>query len=269
VRSSRPGATSRLTVLAVTALAAGCATGAYGDNFGAESGDFANSGGSSSGSLGAGTDNGGSALSGSFGGAAAGSGGGYDAGSGRDNAIDAAGDDASSAASHGGQAESGGPLSTGLSILYKVEVQQTTSAYVGCQLSITNSGTGAPQVSALRARYYFTDEVHLTPQLKINWSHISTSGPNTDVTVTYAFAPVVPAAPGADTYIEFSFSSAHPLLGPGESAVFSWQMQGPDPSKNLYNQTNDYSFDSSKTSLASWERVLLLQNGSVVWGRSP
>ena len=265
MRSRRPGAASCAIVLTVAALAGGCAAGAFGENFGAASGDSTSFG--SSGSLGAGSDNGGSTGAGS---ASSGSFGGVSAGNGGDDAgTDAAGTGASSGTTGDGQAESGGPSPTGLSILYKVEDSAATSAYLGCQISVKNSGRAAPQVTSLRARYYFTDEVRLTPQMKINWSHMSTSGPDTDLAVTYAFAPLAPPAPGADTYIEFGFSSSHPLLGPGESAVFSWQMQGPDPSKNLYTQSNDYSFDSSKTNLAIWDRVVLLQNGSVVWGRTP
>jgi hypothetical protein len=87
--------------------------------------------------------------------------------------------------------------------------------------------------------------------------------------VSFAFLPLVPATLGADTYIEFRFSSGHSLLAPGESAVFSWQMQGPDPSKDVYTQTDDYSFDPSKTALATWNHVVLLENGSIVWGIAP
>jgi len=124
-------------------------------------------------------------------------------------------------------------------------------------------------MTTLKARYYFTDEVHLAEQMTINWSHVTTSGANADLTVTSAFALVVPAVNDADTYIEFGFSSDHSLLGPGESVVFSWQMQGPDPAKDLYTQTNDYSFDDSKKTLTAWSHIVLFQNGSVVWGTPP
>ena len=275
----RPSSASRLTALAAFTLIPACATGAYGENFGATSGDSPNFG---SGSFSAGSDNGGSGSAGagigsgsasagsfggvSFSGAAGSGGGGDDAGS----SADVTAPDSSNGVDDAGQAESGGPAYVGLSVLYKVEVATATGAYLGCQLSVRNSGTGSPALSAIKARYYFTDEVHLTPQMHINWSHISTSGADiNDLTVTSAFTPVMPTRPGADTYIEFGFSSGHAMLGPGESAVFSWQMQGPDPAKNLYTQTNDYSFDSTKTSLTNWDRVVLLQNGNVVWGRLP
>jgi hypothetical protein len=128
-------------------------------------------------------------------------------------------------------------------------------------------------VSSLEARYYFigkdTGGVAVTPQMTINWSHVSTSGANADLTVTYTFNPLQPSATGADTYIAFDFSSSHSMLSSGESAVFSWQVQGPNPAADIYDQTSDYSFNASLTSLAPWTHVTLLQSGSLAWGTPP
>jgi hypothetical protein len=55
----------------------------------------------------------------------------------------------------------------------------------------------------------------------------------------------------------------------GQSAIFSWQMQGPDPAHDIYTQTNDYSFDASKGSLTPWSHVVLFVNASVAWGTTP
>jgi hypothetical protein len=164
---------------------------------------------------------------------------------------------------------SDGSAPTGFSVSYEVGSSAASSAYLGCELSVKNGGTASAAVSSLKARYYFTDEVHLARQMTINWSHVTTSGANADMTVTAAFGAIAPAVPEADSYIEFSFSSAHAALAPGEAIVFSWQMQGPDPSKDLYTQSNDYSFDASKTSLTTWNHVVLLDAGTVVWGTVP
>jgi hypothetical protein len=283
-------AASWLTVLGFAASTPACATGdsggPSGDDGGA-TGSSANSGGS--GSLGAGSGSvstaGGSGTFGGSGSANAGSAGGAVESSGATFAstgVPSGGDDdAGSESANGADAteadlasdatatESGNPPSTGLSVLYQVGIAAPMSAYLGCELSIQNSGTGSPAVSSLKVRYYFTDEVRLSEQMTINWSHISTSGADADSTVTYTFAPLVPPTPDADTYIEFSFSSSHTLLAAGESVEFSWQLQGPDPAKDIYTQTNDYSFDASKTALTSWDHVVLLQNGSVAWGTEP
>ena len=149
-------------------------------------------------------------------------------------------------------------------------IANPSSAYVECELHAKNSGASSAPVSALKVRYYFTDEVHKTPQFMINWSHVTIPGNIADLTVTPAVAPLVPAATGADTYIEFSLlSNSHPMLATGESADFSFHMNGPNQATDIYTQSNDYSFDSSKTVLAIWDHVVLVQNGTVIWGAPP
>jgi hypothetical protein len=167
-------------------------------------------------------------------------------------------------------AQTGGPPPTGLSVLYQVEDSSAMSAYIGCELSVLNSSTASPSISNFKVRYYYTDEVHQTPQMTINWSHVSTSGADQDLEVTSATVALTPAATDADTYIEFSLASgSSPTLAPGDAAQFSWQMQGPSPAQDVYTQTNDYSFDSSLTTLTSWNHVVLLESGTVVWGVTP
>jgi hypothetical protein len=107
-------------------------------------------------------------------------------------------------------------------------------------------------------------------QIMINWSHVcipgNCSGP---LMVTPSVAALAPAATGADTYVEFTLASSHSTIGPGESADFAFQMQGPNPGTDVYTQNNDYSFDSSKTTAAPWDHAVLLQNGIVIWGTLP
>jgi mannan endo-1,4-beta-mannosidase len=105
--------------------------------------------------------------------------------------------------------------------------------------------------------------------MTINWSHVSTSGANQDLSVTYAFNAVSPAAPTADVYVAFDLSSSHSTLAPGESAVFAWQLQGPNPATDVYDQTKDYSFSASTTTLTHWDHVTLYQGGTLVWGTPP
>jgi hypothetical protein len=89
------------------------------------------------------------------------------------------------------------------------------------------------------------------------------------VTVANTIALLAPAAPGADTYIDFRFSSSQASIGPGETLDFAFQMQGPNPAVDVFLQNNDYSFDSSKTTPTAWGHVVLLQNGNVLWGSPP
>jgi hypothetical protein len=167
-------------------------------------------------------------------------------------------------------AETGNPPPTGLSVLYQVQDPAATSAYIGCELSIVNSSTASPSLSDLTVRYYYTDEVHMTPQITINWSHVSTSGADQDLEVTPTVVALAPPVTDADTYVEFALASgSSPTLAPGDSAMFSWQLQGPNPAQDIYTQTNDYSFNASMTTLTAWDQVVLLEGGAVAWGLTP
>jgi len=276
------GASAALLLLAVAAATA-CASGAM-DNL--EDAPDANAGSSDGGATTNPTaDSGAPSSMSADGGAASDTSYAFESDSGGEDAADESSEDAGASdatlfpedaspdVSVGGgpdDADTAAPPQTGLSVLYEVQDPAATSAYIGCELSITNSGTGSPGLSDLKARYYYTDEVHQTPQITINWSHVSTSGADQDLGVTSSVVPLVPAVTDADTYIEFSFSSnGSPALTPGESAVFSWQLQGPAPSQDIYTQTNDYSFDASTTTLTNSDHIVLLQSGAVVWGLPP
>jgi len=178
----------------------------------------------------------------------------------------------------GGMMDTGTVTSTGLSVLYQVQDSASSGApYIGCELSVLNSSTASVAVSGLEARYYFlgVDET-VMPTMTINWSHVSTTGSQPALTVTATISPLQPATAGADTYIAFDLSSgSHPMLAPGESAVFSWQLQSPNTSMYDYTQTSDYSFNASDTTLTSWQNVPIYQGatngvgGTLVWGAPP
>jgi hypothetical protein len=244
----------------------GSATGGSGGSATGGSGGSTTGGSGGTGGTGGTTGSGGAGVSGS-----GGSGGGTPkdagaAGAGRGGSGGSGG--ASGAGGSGGAPPDAGP--TGLSVQYVVLKTQASSAYVQCELHVKNTGTSSAQVAELKLRYYFTDEVKKTPKISLNWSYICIPGNcGNSMTVNPTVSPNMPPAAGADTYIEFGLSSGHPSIGPGESADFAFQMEGPNPATDVYTQTNDYSFDGSKTTPSIWQNVVLLQNGNIAWGTPP
>jgi len=162
---------------------------------------------------------------------------------------------------------------TGLTVLYSVGDASSTSAYIGCTLSVSNGGSTPVDVSSLELRYYYTAEdtagAKPTPQMTIQWSHVSTSSADQPLSVTSAFNSYSPSTSTADAYVAFDLSSGHSTLAPGEAAVFSWQMQGPNPATDVYDQTKDYSFSASMSALTPWSHVTLYQSGALAWGTPP
>ena len=234
----------------------GSSSGSSGSGSGSSSGSTSSSG-AGSGSGSSSGESGSSSGSSSSGSSGSSSGWGSCGSSGSSGGGDDAGDD------------EGGVTSTGLSVLYQVGASAAMDVYFGCTLSVLNSGTTPVDVSGLEARYYFVAGGY-SPQVDINWSHVSTPGSQPDLTVTTTVEAFSPATANADTYIAFDFSSSsHPMLATGESAVFAWEAQSPNTASDQYNQTEAYSFNAMDTAPMSWTHVPLFQNGTLVWGAVP
>jgi endo-1,4-beta-xylanase len=73
----------------------------------------------------------------------------------------------------------------------------------------------------------------------------------------------------ADEYLEVSFLAGAGMLAPGAN---TGQIQASFHSTDYqcnFNQTNDYSFDATKTAFTTWSNVTLYQSGTLVWGTEP
>ena len=72
----------------------------------------------------------------------------------------------------------------------------------------------------------------------------------------------------ADHYLELTFSAAAGTLAPyADTGDIQARINKTDWSN--YTQTNDYSFDATKTAYADWNKVTLYYNGALVWGAEP
>jgi hypothetical protein len=233
-------------------------SGASGGTNGGSSAGGASAGAASAGKGGGGTSNGGSSAGGSSAGAAAGGKGGSSAGG-------------SSAGSSSAGAPAGGATgATGFYVQYLNMKTMSSSSYISCELRVINNGTGSVAVSSLKVRYYLTNEPKATLQMMNNFQHIAIPGNQADLTVTNTVVKMPTPVANADTYIEFSFSSGpHPMLAPQEVLEYSWQVQGPAPSTDVFTQSNDYSWDGTNTALAPAQHIVALQNGTVIWGTPP
>src|SRR5204863_774821 len=80
-----------------------------------------------------------------------------------------------------------------------------------------------------------------------------------------------PPKTNANAYVELGFASGTPSLAPGEEPAFvDWQIHDSNNYSQHYNQSNDYSFDATKTSATVWDHVTLYRNGTtLLWGVAP
>ena len=225
-------------------------------------------GGGAKGAAGAGTGGalGGASSGGAGGKANAGAGG---ATGGTSGSASTAGGGAGGSMAGAANGTAGSSSVAGFSVQYKNLNGSATDAYISCEILAKNSGPNSLQVSELKVRYYFTDEPKKTNTFQNNFQHLNVPGNQADLKVTQTVVGMAPTKPTADTYIEFSFSSSHGTLAPGEALDFAWQMQSANPATDNFTESNDYSFDASKSALTDWTHVVLLQGSSPLWGATP
>ncbi|MNP61671.1 Endoglucanase 5 precursor [compost metagenome] len=72
----------------------------------------------------------------------------------------------------------------------------------------------------------------------------------------------------ADYYIEISFNNGAGNLAPG-ATTGEIQTRINKNNWSNYNELNDYSYDATKTSYTEWNKVVLLNQDSIVWGIEP
>jgi hypothetical protein len=301
LRFVAPGSLSRVTrmvrrplLLAVFVAAASCAHGVDPggpDNAALSPGGGASSGGASSngGVPGSGTgdstsvDTGGSSSSG--GGAS--SGGTVSSGAGTSSSggarISSGGTSNGGTTANGGAAGSGGtptvPVPPGdLVVQYMHGDMNTTN--IRPQFAVVNRGKKNVPLAQLSLRYWYTADGTASgsdyQQTQLDYAAIGRLT-NMKTSVVLSTGAVKPAQTGADTYLEVAFMGPD-TLGPDEldvdkkPLVSTQQIQievhwpGYTPP---YDESNDYSYDGTKTAFADWPKVTLYQNGTLIWGIEP
>ncbi|GFN30086.1 cellulase family glycosylhydrolase [Paenibacillus xylaniclasticus] len=181
------------------------------------------------------------------------------------SAVNSAGESANSAQASvtpaGGTNPPTNP-SGALEVQYKVSNANATDNMIYATFNIKNTGTTAVNLSNLKLRYYLTKDSNTGLSFWTDYAQIGTSN------VSGSFNAINPAKTNADTYLELSFSSAAGSI-PAGGQTGDIQIRIAKNDWSNLNENNDYSFDGTKTSFASWNKVTLYQNGTLVWGIEP
>jgi hypothetical protein len=165
-----------------------------------------------------------------------------------------------------------GPIA-GFSVRYQVGAPMVTnSSVIKCVLSIVNNSGQSVPLTELTMRYYYTNEVTNPVTIDTNYAHTSGGMTYMDVTnkITKQSVVLAPAKTNANAYVEIGFASGSPNILSGDvSTDVDWQIHDTNYTQS-YNQSNDYSFDASKTTSQTWDHVALYRNGTtLLWGVPP
>ncbi|WP_375143108.1 cellulose binding domain-containing protein [Paenibacillus sp. D2_2] len=169
------------------------------------------------------------------------------------SAVNSAGESPNSAAASAIPTGGSGIPSSSLVVQYKAGDTNPSDNQIKPFFNIKNNGTTAVNLSDLKLRYYFSKEGTQSMQSWIDWAAIGAA--NIQRTFT-------------DTYVELSFTAAAGSIpAGGQTGEIQLRMAKSDWSN--FDESNDYSFDPTKTAFADWNKVTLYQNGTLVWGLEP
>lgn len=153
-------------------------------------------------------------------------------------------------------------LSCTLRVQYKAGDAAASSSQPKPQIRIVNNSTAAIPLSALTARYWYTIDGPKTQGFNCDYSPLGCSN------VVGTFGTMTTGTATADTYLQIGFTAGAGSIAAGSnSGEIQARINKSDWS--AYTQTNDYSFDATKTAYADWNNVTLYYNGILVWGVEP
>ncbi len=148
--------------------------------------------------------------------------------------------------------------SAALKLQYRTVDPDPSDNGVRPHLRIVNNGTSAVALTNLTMRYWFTAESatgynFFCDYAQVNCSNVSGSfGTRSD----------------GERYLDIAFGSgAGSLAANGDSGAV--QLRFAHTNWANQDETNDYSYDPTKTAFADWNQVTLYHNGSLVWGIEP
>ncbi|PWW07154.1 cellulose 1,4-beta-cellobiosidase [Paenibacillus cellulosilyticus] len=177
------------------------------------------------------------------------------------SAVNSAGESANSSAVSATPA--GSTTTSSLVVQYKVSNANATDNQIYATFNIKNTGATAVSLSNLKLRYYFTkDTTSASVNYWVDYAQVGTSA------VSGVFSTISPAKTTADTYLELSFSSAAGSIAAG-GQTGDIQVRIAKSDWTNFSESDDYSYDGTKSSFADWNKVTLYNSGSLVWGIEP
>lgn len=147
--------------------------------------------------------------------------------------------------------------SVSLKVQYEVGDSSATDNAIKPNLRVVNEGNTAVSLNQLTLRYWFTE---------------AASGYN--YTCDYAtigcnnITGQVSAAGGNSYYLEVGFTSGAGTVAAG-AHTGNMKNRVNQVGWGNFDETDDYSYDASKTSYADWDKVTLYHNGTLIWGVEP
>ncbi|MGA2071594.1 MAG: Ig-like domain-containing protein [Sedimentisphaerales bacterium] len=158
-------------------------------------------------------------------------------------------------------------VKSGANLKAQYRCQNTASSTQQIQpyIEVFNLGATTIALTDITVRYWFTSEPTLPDTYICDYAYVGTA------TITGTFGGT-----GTHLYLQTGFTSsakvgANPVntLPAGANTGEIQNRVNNSPSYGWFTQTNDYSFDATKTTYADWTKVTVYYKGALVWGTEP
>jgi subtilisin family serine protease len=156
-------------------------------------------------------------------------------------------------------------LTTGLEARYAVGNPGTSGDQsIKPHLEIFNNTSTTIPLTELKLRYWYTPEGNVSQSFACDYVIVGCNN------LSSAFIPATgPNLTNSSTnYLEIGFTAGAGNIAPGgNTGSIDVRLNKTDWS--TYNETNDYSYDPSKTIYTAWAQVTLYRNGTLIGGMEP
>ncbi len=147
-----------------------------------------------------------------------------------------------------------------ISVSYQCAKADSTKNAIRPTINIKNIGDVAVDLSDIKIRYWFTSDGSQENTFSCDYAACGKEK------VTGNFYTIQNPVTGADTYCEIGFASDAGKLGPGGSTgTMPFRIE----TATTYDETNDYSCDSTMTSLGDNKKITAYVKGELKYGIEP
>ncbi len=137
--------------------------------------------------------------------------------------------------------------------------QRLNSIYL--KFKLTNTGNLPVRLADIKLRYYYTADGEKKQNFWCDWSNIGNGA------VNGKFVKLASARSNADYYLEIGFAEGANNINPGSTVEVQARFAKDDWSE--YNQSQDYSFNSSTNAYADWNKITMCVSGNLKYGIEP
>jgi hypothetical protein len=151
----------------------------------------------------------------------------------------------------------------GVAVQYRTSATGATADQSEPWLKVRNTGSSTVQLSQVKIRYYFkADSSSASYRFACSWAVRGCAN------ITGTFGTLSHPTATADRYLEIGFTSGAGSIAPNADTG-DLQLRFYQSNWQTLNQSDDYSFNATRTSYTDWTKVTAQLAGSTVWGTAP